>query len=50
VIAHGMTAPPMARAYSQWIEAQPPGPELAGAPEPRTRGIRVMTHQPRTRG
>ena len=50
VIAHGMTAPPMARAYGQWIAAQPPGPELAGAPEPRTRGIRLMTHQPRSRG
>ena len=48
VIAHGITAPPLAKAYGQWIAAQPPGPELAGAPEPRPRGVRLMTHQPRS--
>ena len=47
VIAHGLTAPPLARAYGQWIAAQPPGPETEGGSlEPRTRGVRLMTPQP----
>ncbi len=47
VIAHGLTAPPLARAYGQWIAAQPPGPETEGGSlEPRTRGVRLMTPNP----
>jgi NhaP-type Na+/H+ or K+/H+ antiporter len=48
VVAHGISAPPMARAYGLWIARQPPGPEMAGATEPRSRGARLATHQPRS--
>jgi NhaP-type Na+/H+ or K+/H+ antiporter len=45
VIAHGITAAPLAKRYAQWYESHPrdhrPGMESVPAPDHRTRGARV---------
>jgi NhaP-type Na+/H+ or K+/H+ antiporter len=50
VIAHGITAAPLAKRYAQWYESHPrdqlPGMESVPAPDHRTRGVR-SPHPPR---
>ena len=45
VVAHGMSADPLARRYGAWVERTRPEQELLGATEPRSR--RSLTHRAR---
>ena len=45
VLAHGMSADPLARRYGAWVERTRPPQELLGASEPRSR--RSLTHRAR---
>ena len=41
VIAHGLSAEPLARRYGAWVEREQPAEELKDAVEPRTRDSRM---------
>ena len=45
VLAHGLSADPLARRYGAWVERTRPEQELLGATEPRSR--RSLTHRAR---